>query len=131
MRGAFRLLAGAVAGITVAGAVACTSRVAPTAAATTTPAVAPTTARAAGPCGTTKTAPTYRHVIWIWFENHSYSDIAGSSSAPYFNSIASECGVATNYHNHYSLLATTEQLLGLPALGQAVAAATMTAAFNL
>ena len=33
--------------------------------------------------------------------------------------------------NHYSLLATTEQLLGLPALGQAVAAATMTAAFNL
>ena len=23
----------------------------------------------------------------------------GSSSAPYFNSIASECGAATNYHN--------------------------------
>jgi hypothetical protein len=33
--------------------------------------------------------------------------------------------------NHYSLLATTEQLLGLPALGEAASAATMTAAFNL
>jgi hypothetical protein len=96
MRRTFRWLAGAVAGITVAGAVACTSRVASTSAATTTPAVAPTTARAAGPCGTMKTAPAYRHVIWIWFENH---DVMGSSSAPYFNSIASKCGVATNDHN--------------------------------
>jgi hypothetical protein len=33
--------------------------------------------------------------------------------------------------NHYSLLATAEQLLGLPALGQAASATTMTAAFNL
>jgi phosphatidylinositol-3-phosphatase len=33
--------------------------------------------------------------------------------------------------NHYSLLGTTEHLLGLPALGQAASAATMTAAFNL
>jgi phospholipase C len=33
--------------------------------------------------------------------------------------------------NHYSLLATAEQLLGLPRLGQAASAATMTAAFHL
>jgi hypothetical protein len=35
------------------------------------------------------------------------------------------------FFSHYSLLATTEQLLGLPRLGQAVSAATMTAAFRL
>ena len=33
--------------------------------------------------------------------------------------------------NHYSLLGTTEQLLGPPVLGQAASAPTMTAAFNL
>ena len=49
-------------------------------------------------CGT-KTAPpaTYAHVIWIWMENHSYSEIIGSSAAPYINSLASGCGLATNY----------------------------------
>jgi len=87
MRRKFRWLAAAIAGLTVAGAITAASLTAPTA------------ARAAGPCGTTTTAPSYQHVIWIWFENHSYSDIIGSSSAPYFNQVASECGVATNYHN--------------------------------
>jgi hypothetical protein len=33
--------------------------------------------------------------------------------------------------NHYSLLGTTEQLLGLPLLGQAASSPTMTSAFNL
>jgi hypothetical protein len=61
-------------------------------------AVGPATA-ATGPCGTTATAPAYKHVIWIWMENHSLGDIIGSSSAPYLNSLASECGLATNYHN--------------------------------
>jgi hypothetical protein len=32
-------------------------------------------------------------------ENHSYSSIAGSSSAPYINSVISACGLATNYHS--------------------------------
>jgi phospholipase C len=58
-----------------------------------------TAAAASGPCGTVTTAPAYKHVIWILMENHSYSDIIGNSSAPYLNSLASECGVATNYHN--------------------------------
>jgi hypothetical protein len=57
-------------------------------------------AAATGPCGTTATAPTYKHVIWIWMENHSLSDIIGNTSqAPYLNSLAAECGLATNYHN--------------------------------
>ena len=98
MRRKFRWLA-AVAGTAVAGAISCASGSASTAASTATQSAAQATATAAGPCGTMTTAPAYRHVVWIWFENHSYSDIIGSSSAPYFNAVASECGVATGYHN--------------------------------
>jgi phospholipase C len=47
----------------------------------------------------------------------SPSTVAGSTSATLFN--------------HYSLLGTAEQLLGLPALGKASAYPTMTSAFNL
>ena len=32
-------------------------------------------------------------------ENHSYNAVIGSSQAPYVNSLAAECGLATNYHN--------------------------------
>jgi len=56
-------------------------------------------AAASGPCGTLTTAPTYSHVIVIMMENHSYNTIIGSSQAPYINSVATECGLATNYHN--------------------------------
>jgi phosphatidylinositol-3-phosphatase len=52
-----------------------------------------------GPCGTVATAPAYKHVIWIWMENRSFSSISGRSQAPYLNSLAAECGLATNYHN--------------------------------
>jgi hypothetical protein len=38
-------------------------------------------------------------VIWIVEENHSYGKIIGSSHAGYINSLARECGLATNYHN--------------------------------
>src|SRR5215470_6543506 len=83
----------------------------------------PTVARA-GPCGKAAAPPTYRHVIWIWMENHSYGDIVGNrTQAPYLNALASECGLATNYHNvsHPSLpnyLAATSGRGrgGLPAL---------------
>ncbi len=49
-------------------------------------------------CGT-KTGPpaTYAHVIWIWMENRGYGQIIGSSAAPYINSLAQGCGLATNY----------------------------------
>jgi phosphatidylinositol-3-phosphatase len=57
------------------------------------------TAAASGPCGVQATAPGYKHVIWIWMENHSYNTIIGSSKAPYINFLATKCGLATNYHN--------------------------------
>ena len=64
-----------------------------------TPASSPATG-AAGPCGTMAAPRGYRHVIWIWMENHSYGDIIGNTAqAPYLNALASECGLATNYHN--------------------------------
>jgi phosphatidylinositol-3-phosphatase len=59
----------------------------------------PSAAAASGPCGTATTPHTYQHVIWIWMENHSFSDIIGNSQAPYINSLATSCGLATNYHN--------------------------------
>jgi len=40
---------------------------------------------------------TWKHVVWIWMENHSYGQIIGSSSAPYISTLARECGLATNY----------------------------------
>jgi phosphatidylinositol-3-phosphatase len=57
-------------------------------------------AAASRPCGTATAPPAYRHVIWIWMENHSFSDIIGNKSqAPYINSLAASCGLATDYHN--------------------------------
>jgi hypothetical protein len=56
------------------------------------------TATSPRPCGTAIAAPaTYDHVVWILMENHSYSEIVGSPSAPYINQLAGECGLATNY----------------------------------
>jgi hypothetical protein len=46
------------------------------------------------PCGTNVT-PHYKHVVWILLENVGYS-VVGSSSAPYLNSLANACGLATN-----------------------------------
>jgi hypothetical protein len=56
-------------------------------------------AKASGPCGTVKSPGRYKHVIWVWMENHSYPTIIGSPQAPYINRLARECGLATNYHN--------------------------------
>jgi phospholipase C len=63
------------------------------------PARAVTQPSASHPCGTQAKPGTYRHVIWIFMENHSYGTIIGSSQAPYINTVAMECGLATNYHN--------------------------------
>ena len=78
---------------------------APAAVAAATGAHTAASAAASGPCGTLTSPPTYQHVIWLWLENHSYSTIIGSPQAPYLNSLATECGLATNYHNitHKSL----------------------------
>jgi phosphatidylinositol-3-phosphatase len=57
-------------------------------------------AAAPGPCGRVAAPSAYRHVVWIWMENHSYGDIIGNKSqAPYLNALASGCGLATNYHS--------------------------------
>jgi phospholipase C len=49
-------------------------------------------------------------------ENHSYSSIVGSPQAPYINSLATSCGLATNYHNitHPSLPNYIGATSGLP-----------------
>ena len=62
-------------------------------------------AASTSPCGRLASAPTYRHVIWILMENNSYGNIIGSAQAPYINSLVSQCGSASNYHNisHHSL----------------------------
>jgi phospholipase C len=63
--------------------------------------VAPSVAASArGICGTAQGEPaTYRHVVWIWMENHSYDAIVGSKQARSTNRLAAACGLATNYHN--------------------------------
>src|ERR1700733_11557963 len=61
--------------------------------------VRPSPAASASPCGQLTSPPAYKHFIIVMDENESYSDIIGSSQAPYINSLASECGLASNYHN--------------------------------
>jgi phosphatidylinositol-3-phosphatase len=41
--------------------------------------------------------PQFRHVFLLVEENHSYSEVIGSSSMPYLNSLASQGGLATQY----------------------------------
>jgi hypothetical protein len=48
---------------------------------------------ASSPCGKNSTT-SYSHVVWIVMENQGYA-VVGSSSAPYLNSIANVCGLAT------------------------------------
>jgi phospholipase C len=65
----------------------------------TAPAAAQQPSRtAAQPCRGPSTQPVrYRHVIWIWMENHSYGQVIGSAHAPFENSLARACGLATQY----------------------------------
>jgi phosphatidylinositol-3-phosphatase len=41
--------------------------------------------------------PTFSHVFLVVEENHSFTDIIGNSSMPYFNSLASKYGLAKQY----------------------------------
>jgi phosphatidylinositol-3-phosphatase len=49
--------------------------------------------------------PEDEHLFVIVFENKNYDEIIGSSAAPYMNQLATEYGLATNYHgvSHTSL----------------------------
>jgi phosphatidylinositol-3-phosphatase len=50
----------------------------------------------ASPCGTASAPPSsYDHVVWVVMENHSYSEVVGSASAPYESQLASRCGSAS------------------------------------
>jgi phosphatidylinositol-3-phosphatase len=50
----------------------------------------------ASPCGTASVPPSsYDHVVWVVMENHSYSEVVGSASAPYESQLASRCGSAS------------------------------------
>jgi hypothetical protein len=49
------------------------------------------------PCRGTRPPKRYKHVVWIWFENHSATQVIGSSQAPYMTSLARTCGLATRY----------------------------------
>lgn len=42
-------------------------------------------------------ALTFTHVVLVVEENHSYSEVIGNSSMPYFNSLASQYGLAAQY----------------------------------
>ncbi|HEY6311302.1 MAG TPA: alkaline phosphatase family protein [Streptosporangiaceae bacterium] len=100
-----RLAAGALCAVAIAllGAAGCSSQAASTSSgatsAGTTSASVPQVASASHPCGLQAEPAAYRHVIWIWMENHSSGTIVGSSQAPYLSALARECGLATNYHN--------------------------------
>jgi hypothetical protein len=57
-------------------------------------------ATAPGPCGLVAAPPAvYRHVVVIMDENLSYSKAIGNPNAPYLNMLASDCALATNFHN--------------------------------
>jgi phospholipase C len=45
-----------------------------------------------------QTNPQFGHVFIVVEENAGYSDVIGSSSMPYFNSLANTFGLATNYY---------------------------------
>src|SRR5262245_60868789 len=45
---------------------------------------------------TAASPPAYAHIFFVIDENHGYSQVIGSSSAPYINSLANANGLATN-----------------------------------
>ena len=71
------------------------------------------------PCGTLKGAPRVDKVLLVWEENHSYSSVIGSSSAPEINMLARKCGLATHYRavDHPSLPNYLQMTSGVPYTG--------------
>src|SRR5947208_17150789 len=49
--------------------------------------------------------PPSNHVFVLVEENHSYESVIGNSAMPYFNSLAQQYGLATQYYanSHYSI----------------------------
>ena len=57
-------------------------------------------ATAPNPCSLPgmSTPLTYSHVVVIFEENASYDRVVGSPDAPFFNQLAQQCALATNFH---------------------------------
>jgi acid phosphatase len=49
------------------------------------------------PTGTPASLPNFSHVFIVLFENHEYDEVIGNTSAPYFNALAQQYGLGTNY----------------------------------
>jgi acid phosphatase len=56
------------------------------------------TANNTNSAGTTASVPASSHVFLLVEENHSYSQVIGSSSMPYLNSLAQKYGLALKYY---------------------------------
>jgi phospholipase C len=63
-----------------------------------TPAPAPASSSST-PVGTPSPPKTYEHVVWVWMENHGYSQVIGNGAAPYETALAHQFGTATNYRS--------------------------------
>src|SRR6058998_201409 len=63
--------------------------------------------------------PQSKHVWVLTEENHSYEAVIGNSSMPYFNSLASKYGLATQYYaeQHNSISALMWLVAGQPITG--------------
>ena len=48
------------------------------------------------PCGVTSTPPTWKHVVWIVLENHSYGQAMTTPATPFTNALAAKCGTAAD-----------------------------------
>jgi phospholipase C len=53
-------------------------------------------AQARSLCGTMKATAAPRHVLIVMLENRSYAQVIGNSAAPFENTLARTCGVATS-----------------------------------
>jgi acid phosphatase len=71
----------------------------PTQSPTAQPSVEPTVAPTATPTQPVASGiPAFSHIYVIAMENHEYSSIVGSSSAPFVNSLIATYGLAANYY---------------------------------
>ena len=57
-----------------------------------------TTASGTPPSSGASIVPAFAHVFIVVEENHSYGDVIGNTSMPYFNQLATSYGLATQYY---------------------------------
>jgi phosphatidylinositol-3-phosphatase len=64
------------------------------------PAAAGEAASAPNPCSVSGISPpaTYEHLVVIFEENAAYGRVVGNTNAPYFNQLAQQCALATNFN---------------------------------